>query len=137
MSKYIKLEDALEALMCYFVPPIYTGEQVDQAKNIAKSIMNGVPTIEVSEDCISRVETLATLNAMMRVDSDNVNVYSKVFSQIKDAPMVVPSRETGKWVAADDDENIMFAVYKCSRCGNILGSSPHNYCPNCGARMEG
>lgn len=43
MTEYIKKEDAIEALMCYFVPPIYTGRQVDQAKTIAKTIINTIP----------------------------------------------------------------------------------------------
>lgn len=48
---------------------------------------------EVSEDCISRVETLELLNAMMAVDSINSKVYAKVFWQIKDAPSVVPTEK--------------------------------------------
>lgn len=53
MTEYAKREDIIEALMCYFIPPIYTGEQVDQAKNLAESIMNGVPTIDIvhCKDC--------------------------------------------------------------------------------------
>ena len=53
MSEYTKREDAIEALMCYFIPQVYTGEQVDRAKNIAESIINGVPTIEIihCKDC--------------------------------------------------------------------------------------
>lgn len=61
MTEYAKREDVIEALMCYFIPPIYTGEQVDQAKNLAESIMNGVPTIDIvrCKDCkYSRVYAL-------------------------------------------------------------------------------
>lgn len=90
MTEYIKKEDAIEALMCYFIPPIYTGEQVDQAKNIAESIMDGVPTIEASEDCIDKYSALAELDPL-----------SYEYKEIKELPSVVPSKAEpngGKWI---------------------------------------
>jgi uncharacterized OB-fold protein len=27
--------------------------------------------------------------------------------------------------------------WKCSYCGNIAFTDSHNYCPNCGAKMDG
>lgn len=50
---------------------------------------------------------------------------------IDDAPTVdaVPVRH-GRWKVAP--------VYiKCSECGESFMLMPQNYCPNCGARMDG
>lgn len=81
MTEYIKKEDAIEAIMCYFIPQVYTGEQVDQAKNIAESIMDGVPTIEASADCIDRYSALAELDPL-----------SYEYKEITELPSVVPSK---------------------------------------------
>ena len=49
-------------------------------------------------------------------------------------------RKTGKWISAypDIEPNPMFAFSICSICG-FRQSLWHklNYCPDCGARMEG
>lgn len=52
-----------------------------------------------------------------------------------------------KWIKADTHNYLWFKndrVYKCSNCGNLLdfegvnaGRGDANYCPNCGAEMEG
>ena len=56
---------------------------------------------------------------------------------VEDLPSAdVVERKRGEWVKADD-ESILFTVYKCSVCETLHGSSPHNFCPNCGAKMEG
>lgn len=48
-----------------------------------------------------------------------------------------PERKTGKWISLDDfrgkyNEN----GYKCSECGEY-SDYEENFCPNCGARMDG
>lgn len=100
-------------------------------------IIENAPSILPSEDCISRKQIIeAHYEWCNKHQGENDVFYTWSLELMKNAPSVVPSRATGKWVVADDDESIMFTVYKCSRCGNVLGGSPHNYCPNCGARME-
>lgn len=55
----------------------------------------------------------------------------------------LPSAEkTGRWIEQDDEYND--TIYQCSVCGEefvtIEGTPADNlwnYCPNCGARMEG
>lgn len=54
-----------------------------------------------------------------------------------------PSAEkTGEWIEASDlIDNQSFSECKCSECGAVeyfnKGWKRFNYCPNCGARMEG
>ena len=44
-------------------------------------------------------------------------------------------RKTGKWVRQTDDYH---DYYECENCGIAVGlDDVKNYCPNCGAKMEG
>lgn len=43
MTEYIKKEDAIEALMPYFMLPIHTKKQYEQAKSIATTIIDSIP----------------------------------------------------------------------------------------------
>lgn len=50
-----------------------------------------------------------------------------------------PERETGKWlaiVAELGDHKIIVEGYNCSKCGRY-DAEKDNFCPDCGARMEG
>ena len=51
---------------------------------------------------------------------------------IDDAPTVDPEdlRPKGRWIEVDGE------VFDCSVCHGIHASYPHNYCPECGAKME-
>lgn len=90
-----------------------------------------------SEDCISRLQVLELINAMIAVDSTNAKVYAKVFSQIKDAPSVVPKRAEGEWRGEHKMPDMpRYEWYRCSEC-RFLSKSVVNYCPNCGAKMKG
>ena len=54
----------------------------------------------------------------------------------EDAADVVPVRH-GRWI---EQEKYTFGVmYDCSICGDRILDNGHswNYCPNCGARMDG
>ena len=41
----------------------------------------------------------------------------------------------GKWVPSRQDAP-MFGAHYCSLCGTRCVDIRHNYCPNCGARMD-
>lgn len=43
MTEYIKKEDAIQALMGHFIPQTFCGEEVEQAKNLAESIIDSIP----------------------------------------------------------------------------------------------
>ena len=57
-------------------------------------------------------------------------------------PTIEPERKTGTWIPQDHNRRngyVTTTVYyypKCSECGHS-GNYDMNYCPNCGARMEG
>ena len=40
----------------------------------------------------------------------------------------------GRWVSNGIPDSVLS---KCSLCGIMYGSSSFNYCPNCGAKMDG
>ena len=64
-----------------------------------------------------------------------------IYSAIDSAPAadVAPVRH-GRWIDAypDIEPNPMFMYGICSECGFEQGISKYlNYCPNCGAKMDG
>ena len=114
------------------------------------------PTIEVSEDCISREDLRRSLTRPL--ENNNADeMYWKgwhdctvaVETRITDSPRAVPSRAEGEWI--DDPKNN--AIKYCSNCelaytkDFLLGMLPYDnpnpqmveppYCPNCGADMRG
>lgn len=64
-----------------------------------------------------------------------------VWKHVQDMPTVEPERKTGKWIPQDMNKSygmVSTAVYyypKCSVCGWSANNT--NYCPNCGAKMDG
>ena len=63
---------------------------------------------------------------------------SSIYAVIDNAPAadVAPVRH-GRWI---EQEKYTFGVlYDCSICGNRIldNGHPWNYCPNCGAKMDG
>lgn len=57
---------------------------------------------------------------------------------INDMPTIEPERQKGKWRRRLVDCGFN-ADWHCSRCGwkTSLEEHGYNYCPNCGAEMEG
>lgn len=49
---------------------------------------------------------------------------------------VTPLQKTGQWVFVDKAHEHAY----CSECGygnvDLFNGRPHNYCPNCGAKMD-
>jgi len=63
------------------------------------------------------------------------DAYCSGYSTLLDAPAVTPVK-TGQWVFIDKAHEHAY----CSECGygnvDLFNGRPHNYCPNCGAKME-
>ena len=79
-------------------------------------------------DCISRETVLNVINNPLNVKLDKI---------IEQLPSVLPMPKTGRWRKVSMDKYVQHAMYyyECSECkGQIIGE--HNYCPNCGAKME-
>lgn len=58
-----------------------------------------------------------------------------VINSIEDAPTAdVAEVKHGEWVDNEIQDSILS---KCSVCGFSCGAYTFNYCPNCGAKMDG
>lgn len=65
--------------------------------------------------------------------------YSSLWDSVDDMPTAdVQPVKHGKWEY--NDKPIFgnpYGRYCCSLCGSAMDSRENNYCPNCGARMDG
>lgn len=90
---------------------------------------------ETCEDCVSRK---AMLDAITEIDDNiNMDIYTnEVREIIGDLPSVTPVRKKGHWIFVDKAHEHAH----CSECGygnvDLFNGKPHNYCPNCGAKMD-
>jgi len=58
----------------------------------------------------------------------------EAYDVIRDAPAV--DAVHGEWVETEEDWRHQMAWWECSECGFPV-SRTYNYCPHCGAKMEG
>jgi len=106
MSKYIKLYDAIMAMDEWFCEPI-----------TPTKILSALPTIEVSEDCISREyleeEYWQTLTPKEIINTDvelGINIgIDKMHDVIKNAPSVIPKDHSG-------ESTEMVDIVRCREC---------------------
>ena len=106
---------------------------------------------EPCEDCISRQAVLEAIDVKAwefcdYLISKNRNDEQKPVSLFADnlreciseeLPPVTPAEKVGRWKRVSMDKYVQHAMayYRCSECGgDIIGE--HNYCPNCGAKMQ-
>lgn len=90
---------------------------------------------EPCEDCISRNEALSVFRP--RGISEDVWKESNVYKKLTVLSPVTPQPNTGHWIFKNDNIAIPTGYYQCSECekGKLLNKD--NFCPNCGAKMEG
>lgn len=82
--------------------------------------------IEPCEDAVSREAVLEVVNNPLNIKLDKI---------IEKLPSVTPKQRTGHWIREfnDIEGEVRFT---CSSCGEfqLFGT---DFCPNCGAKMEG
>lgn len=153
MSKYYKAEDVINKVAEY-ISIDYSREE--RAREDAELLFADLPTIEVSEDCISRKwleehkEVISYKNEWYETEIDECVFWKN----IENAPSVLPKRpyyrcglredcedsterkpKEGEWYRQTTDH---FDYWECSECGIGVGLDDiKNYCPSCGAKMKG
>ena len=128
MSKYIDLELALNELLRLYEEDVDAyGVEIPETFDYkrAKEALSDLPTIEVSEDCISREWVKGICETML-----DEEMLGHMLGHIEDAPSVVPSREEGEWIDNGD------RYFRCSLCG-IKDTDNWTWCHGCGAKMKG
>lgn len=123
-----------EAIKWLKVESSYIEENVGHGKEILEAYDMAIKALEQQpcEDCISRAEALHILEC-------NKHVYVE---DIEELPSVTPKPIIGQWIEVIDDTDSSGRKknwhYKCSICGNEdSGWGEFNYCPICGAEMNG
>lgn len=120
----IKRQDIIKIIDKYYKQFIFISD-ADEVIAEIESLQTVIP----SEDCISRKALLEQLEGEYGDEWLFIDA-------IKDAPSVVPSIEEpkyGHWLEAREEDPCW---YRCSECGRLYDFD-ENYCPNCGAKMEG
>ena len=87
--------------------------------------INTVTEALTCEDAISRAEAI-------RVASGYCHL-ANIPDELAKLPSVTPQQKTGHWIRMKAYEK-----WECSGCNTVFRFTfkEHNYCPNCGAKME-
>lgn len=98
-------------------------------------------------DCIERKKAIELIQPHVKPQTVYGEGYLQAIEHATDILELMPAADVqpvkhGKWVneCIEDEENVWWAG--CSVCGEDTHSrygrvSTYNYCPNCGARMDG
>lgn len=89
-------------------------------------------------ELISREEVRKCFNGTITTSESNIDsikeYLQKVCTKIEELP-TIESRPKGKWVQVEMERRTL-PMYQCSAC-NHNNLTKSNYCPDCGAEMEG
>lgn len=91
-----------------------------------------ISKLVASEDAISREDALMCLTGEWTELTDEL--IHRFIRRIKALPPINPKHKVGKWIY--HMETWPTSWYRCSICGGEEERTS-NYCPNCGAKMEG
>ena len=102
-----------------------------------KELPTVTPKVVECEDAISRQAIKMLLgNRFMELQKrhdDKRYETNYCLNTILELPPVTPKQKMGRWI--DYQKNIWIYA-QCSECGTVHDTKT-NYCPNCGAKMEG
>ena len=113
-----------------------------------KWIVDRQPTIEVSEDCISRKWLFDKAECGFDKLGEDYDI-NHMLRDIKNAPSVVPKAKAGEWKLIKENVNYISSLpkreefiantYQCSECGNKTNDRTElpEICPWCGAKTKG
>lgn len=120
----IKERDSLKAN-----PMIKVEDCLYEALDLAIKALEQQPC----EDCISR-------EAVLEILEKEEFKGDAIYEIEKKLPSVTPTRPTGKWIVCDVvkfGDFVGTEKYECSKCHHRVGAFKSNFCPNCGAKMNG
>lgn len=90
-------------------------------------------------DLISRQAVFDIIDDLR--DRMTVEGYWSMVERVKALPSAQPERKTGHWIdAVIPNDSGGLPVIVCDKCNTFFPlqfGDGHNFCPNCGARMEG
>ena len=82
------------------------------------------------EEAIEKLEDLDNCyNSLSDEDKEAIDMAIEALKQ--------PEQKKGKWMCHDAKEGFLIKKYTCSICNWYSGTQKTNFCPNCGAKMEG
>ncbi|MBQ1792390.1 MAG: hypothetical protein II008_19600 [Oscillospiraceae bacterium] len=94
-------------------------------------------------DTISRQALKEKLSTLWDRHDDQEFADKDIWRELENAP-TIEERKTGEWIREekhykDSEQEYYYYEEHCSVCGAMrkIGWAEANYCPNCGARMEG
>ena len=113
---------------------------IDQLKELGYELGQKIEKL-ADGDCISRQAVMERIENEYRQWGEEYDV-QQVLGDIEDLPSATPVRPTGHWIEEDMFDGDV--AYRCSKCNElfcIIEGTPqdneYNFCPNCGARMDG
>lgn len=120
-------EQAIETLRANYPDACY--EQLREAVDAA---IEALKAQDAAGDTISRQAAIESFE-------DTTYTKNEIRRRITELPSAQPERKTGKWLKTGQSFVFpgKFRNYFCSECGFEIEKTAYNYCPNCGAKMEG
>lgn len=89
-------------------------------------------THKLEEKLMTREEAIDRLQSI----KSKVSLYKDVVA-LRMAEEALKSQKTGHWIFKNDNIAIPTGYYQCSECEEGKSLNKDNFCPNCGAKMEG